>query len=268
MKRYDTDMHIPTHYSDGQESPADIVRQAQAFGYEKIAITDHDGTDGIAEALEEGGRCGLCVIPGIEIATQLDGTGLHILGYDIDPDDPVLKAFLKELRDRRDVRNAKLIALLRDKGYDVTEEDLRRIQPNDFIGKPVIARALVDRGYAEDTGEVFSSERFFASPEARAIKKEKPSAYEAIDVIKKAGGYAVLAHPIQTRHIGEPGSEEFYETMDGIVKDLSEHGLAGLECVHPDQDAEQSRRFAQMAKKYGLIETRGSDFHGKSFDEA
>lgn len=269
MGKYKTDMHIHTFYSDGQAAPADIVKKAKELGYEKIAITDHDGTDGIGEALKEGENVGLNVVPGIELACITDeGIGLHILGYDIDTENTDLKSALKVMAEKRAERNRKLIAVLNDMGYSIKQADLRKYQPNNFIGKPVIARALVSKGYAENVSEVFSSEKLLGSKRARAIKKEKITARKAVEVIKGAGGSAALAHPIQTRHIGCTGSEEFYDNISWIIKVLKGYGLEGLECFHPDQDRKQTLKFMDIAKKYGLYVTRGSDFHGKDFAEA
>ena len=156
MSKYRVDFHIHTKFSDGQASPAEIVDAAKALGYHQIAITDHDGIDGLPEALEEGRRVDLTVIPGMELATETaSGTELHILGYGMDLADKTLLAAMKELSRRRAARNTKLIAALQEMGYDISEEELRKIQPNDYIGKPVIARALIAKGYASSIPEVF-----------------------------------------------------------------------------------------------------------------
>ena len=153
-------------------------------------------------------------------------------------------------------------------GYDISEEELRILQPNDYIGKPVIARALIAKGYASSIPEVFQSRKLLGSEKALAIKKEKLNAAEAVRLIRRAGGLPVLAHPIQAKKIGRPGSADFYRNIEGIIAELTEAGLGGLECFHPDQDAEQSRRFVEMAQKHDLCISRGSDFHGKNFAEA
>ena len=161
-----------------------------------------------------------------------------------------------------------LATALQEMGYDISEEELRKIQPNDYIGKPVIARALIAKGYASSIPEVFQSKKMLGSETALAIKKEKLSASDAVKLIRESGGLPVLAHPIQAKKIGTPGSREFYQNMEGIVENLVSCGLGGLECFHPDQDEKQSLRFVQMAQKYDLCITRGSDFHGKDFAEA
>ena len=165
-------------------------------------------------------------------------------------------------------RNRRLIKVLRDMGYSLSLDDLQRKHKGGFVGKPTIARALEEKGYISDYREAFRPGQFLGSMEARKIKKEKLDIENAISLITGAGGTAVMAHPIQTRHIGTPGSDEFYENIEKIITDMVDMGLKGMECYHPDQDVEQSSRFVEIAKKYGLLITRGSDFHGKDFAEA
>ncbi len=263
------DLHIHTYYSDGQASPSDIVKAASNLGYEVISITDHDGVDGVKEAVEAGKREGVRVIPGIELAAETEeGTGFHILGYGMDIENSRFISVLSELSEKRERRNRKLLEILADMGYPLLWEDLKRQQPNDFIGKPVIARALAAEGYIKDTAEAFERGRFLGSPEARAVKKEKLNTGEAIKLITGAGGEAVMAHPIQTRGQGEPGSEEFYANIEELAKTMKREGLAGMECYHPDQSRTQTETFLDMAGRLGLYPTRGSDFHGKDYSMA
>ena len=269
MDAYKVDFHIHTNYSDGRATPVEIVKKAKELDYDMIAITDHDGVDGVKEALIAGEAAEIKVIPGIELATETEeGIGLHILGYYFDHNDPALNAALAELKERRDVRNRKLVQVLNDMGYEMTMEELQQRQPNGFIGKPVIARLLEEKGYVEYFKDAFKDGQFLGSEEAKKVKKVKMKAQDAIKLISDAGGIAVLAHPIQTRGVGEKGSEEFYKNMDAIIRKLKIQGLKGLECYHPDQDHEQTMRFIELAEKYHLHITRGSDFHGKDFAEA
>lgn len=269
MDGYKIDFHIHTNFSDGQATPTEVVNRAAELGYEKIAITDHDGIDGVREAIAAGEATGVEVIAGIELATEIEeGIGLHILGYNFDIDNAHLNAVLEALRQRRDARNHMLVGVLNDMGYEISMEDLQKRQPNGFIGKPVIARTLCEKGYVDNPKEAFKKGQFLGSDEARKVKKEKVLASEAIALINEAGGTAVLAHPIQTRGAGETGSEEFYRNMETIIKRLKSQGLGGLECYHPDQNSEQTGRFVELAKKYELQITRGSDFHGKDFADA
>ena len=264
MGDFKVDYHIHTTASDGKSRPTQVVKQASELGYDVIAITDHDNTDGVQEALIAGEAVGLKVIPGIEIAVEADhGIGLHILGYNIDIENQELKDFLTQLIANRKKRNIELFETLRSMGYDVGEEDIE-IGKNEFIGKPLIARALVKKGYIKNENDAFGP-TILGSKQCRRVKKAKPSSADAIAMIKKAGGTPVLAHPIQTRGLGRPGSEEFYKNVDAMLRDLKKQGLAGLECYHPDQNEEQSMRFVELAEKYHLHITRGSDFHGSDY---
>lgn len=261
------DFHIHTWFSDGAVSPTEIVKQAKALGYDTIAITDHDGIDGVKEALIAGETADLQVIAGIELATKTkEGTGLHILGYHIDIENQRLTETLKELRQKRETRNEKLLAVLAEMGCPLTTEELILRPGQSFIGKPIIARAMVKKGYIKAPKEAFAPGKFLESPKAKAVKKEKLDAEEAIGLIRAAGGIAVLAHPIQIRGFGEPGSEAFYQQVDQLVGRLRKAGLGGLECFHRDHSREQALRFVEIAEKYHLHITRGSDFHGSRFE--
>lgn len=260
------DLHIHTHYSDGWASPGDIVCKAKELGYEVIAITDHDGAGGVEEAVAAGRKSGLKVIPGIELAAETEeGTGVHILGYGMDTTESGFCEVLARLKLYREDRNEKLVKLMNDMGYEITMEELRKKQPCGYIGKPVIARLLAEKGYISDHKEAFADGKLLESPQAKSIKRGKLKVQEAVNLIKKAGGTAVMAHPIQTRGIGEPGSEAFYNNIDKLIRQFAEYGLEGLECYHPDQDTAQTERFIAIARKYDLKITRGSDFHGPDF---
>ena len=267
MQSNKIDYHIHTTYSDGASTPTQIVKQAKELGYDEIAITDHDNTSGLAEAMIAAEAVEMRVIPGIEIATETEeGVGLHILGYRFDPENEQLQEFLQDMLNRRKVRNEKLFAALAELGYPLTEEDVPTGK-NSFIGKVPIARAMVEKGYIQREKEAFSSD-IFGSTVCRAVKKEKPLSRDAISIIAKAGGIPVLAHPIQARGIGETGSEEFFRNIETIIARLKKQGLKGLECYHPDISEEQTARFIALAEKYHLHITRGSDFHGTDFAEA
>lgn len=253
------DFHIHTHFSDGCISPTAIVKRAKEQDYDMIAITDHDGVDGIKEAMIAGEAVGLKVIPGIELATETEeGTGLHILGYHIDVENEQLQKVLKQLLKARNNRNKKLLAALDEMGYPVQVS-------GKFVGKPTIARAMVKKGYISSPKEAFQGGKFLVSPQILDIKKEKLETAAAIDVITEAGGLPVLAHPIQIKGYGVPGSAGFYDRVDALIGKMKKWGLKGLECFHPDQTHEQSMEFVKIAEKYHLHITRGSDFHGDDF---
>lgn len=261
------DLHIHTTYSDGTMKPVDIVKMYQQQEYGLIAITDHDGIDGVKEAQIAGEALELQVITGVEFGTVFgDDTELHILGYYFDLDNEALNERLRSIREARRVRNKKLLEVFQNMGYDITEEDLKQRPGQTYIGKPNFALAFVKKGYVEKPNDAFAPGKFIDSPEAQAVKKERVSSEEAIALIKGAGGIAVLAHPMKIKNIGEKGSEEFFDNLDKILRPLKKAGLGGLECFHPSAEHEQALRLVKLAEKYKLHITEGSDYHGPEFE--
>lgn len=262
---YLVDYHNHTYYSDGTDSPAEVVERAKKKGLHTIAITDHDGVDGIEEALAAGETLGVRVIPGIEISAKaVNGENVHILGYHIDPKNSELAEAVREIREKREERNEKLLAALVEEGFDLSIEDLVTRPGQNFIGKPNFARAMVRKGYIETPDQAFAE--IFAKPELRKIKKKKLPVAEAIRLIKGAGGIPVLAHPMEVDKIGRRGSPEFYENLDHLLSVLCKEGLEGLECIYPDHTEEETLKAIELAEKYHLHITVGSDYHGDTED--
>lgn len=267
------DYHLHTYYSDGSMSPTEIVKRAKNLEYTEIAITDHDGIDGVKEAQIAGKALEINVISGIEISASLDDEdfdpelSMHILGYRIDIKNKELNVELEGLREKRKVRNKKLLAVLKDMGYELSLEDLTFNDEQDYIGKPIIARAMVKRGYIKDAKEAFEPGKFLEAPEAKAIKKDKISAKRAIELIRISGGTAVLAHPMKIRKLGQRGTEAFYNDLDLLVRKLKLMGLRGIECFHTDHTEEESLKLVELAEKYHLHITQGSDYHGPEFEK-
>lgn len=266
------DYHLHTYYSDGSLSPVEVVKRAKDLEYSEIAITDHDGIDGVREAQIAGEALEVRVISGIELAAaypwgegqQLD---LHILGYRFDIKNKELNRELEQIRENRRVRNEKLLAVLKDMGIELSEEDLTFEENQDYIGKPLIARAMAKRGYIKEPKEAFEPGRFLESPEAKAVKKEKISAERAFELIRGAGGVPVLAHPMKIKGLGQRGTEEFYDNLDQLLRALKKAGLKGLECFHPSHQEQDSLRLVSLSEKYHLHITEGSDYHGPEFEK-
>ncbi len=253
---YKVDYHMHSWFSDGTMKPTELVKMYKGRDYDVIALTDHDGVDGVYEAVIAGEALELKVIPGIEIGSSYDFEGqeieLHILGYHIDTENAALKACIEKLRISRRDRNERLLAHLQGLGYNLVYEDLIERPGQDYIGKPNFARALKRKGCApENMWDLFDE-----------VPRERISAYEAIDIIKEAGGMAVLAHPLKTKKICDSSSEVFWKNLDLIVADLKKHGLKGMECYHPSASHEQALKLVVMAGQYHLHITEGSDFHG------
>lgn len=269
---YVVDYHVHSHYSDGTMSPVELVRKYKDAEYDIIAITDHDGIDGVKEATIAGEAVKLKVLTGVELSTDFSfdkvsgepaRVNLHMLGYDFDPENGALVSKLAELKRFRHERNEKLCAVLADMGYPVDLSALEAKSKGGYVGKPNIARALVEGGYIEKVSDAWADGRIFESEQVKAIRKEKLPAGEAIRLISEAGGMAVLAHPAKIRGMGERGSEEFWKNMNVLIRDLKKSGLKGVECYHPDHSEDEAWRLFEIAAKYHLHVTEGSDFHGE-----
>lgn len=252
---YKVDYHIHTYYSDGTMKPTEVVRHFSEKGYDMIAITDHDGVDAIKEAVIAGEALKIQVIKGIEFGTDLEFEDevkeLHILGYHIDEDNKELTERLADIRAKRVERNDRLLELLNEKGYELSYDDILSRPNQTYVGKPNFARALKAKGYEiPDMWELFDS-----------VEKEKISALEAIELIKTAGGIAVLAHPMQIKNMGDRTTPEFWDKLERMVKMLKKAGLKGIECYHPSANEEESLKLVDLAGKYHMHITEGSDFH-------
>ncbi|OPX42931.1 error-prone DNA polymerase [Ruminiclostridium hungatei] len=246
------DLHTHSMASDGSMSPAELVRHAHGKGLSALALTDHDTVDGVQEALEEGEKLGVEVIPGIEISVDYKPE-MHILGYF-----PRLYAYnsirneLEVIRQGREARNLKIINRLNELGIAITLEEVKKEALGDITGRPHIARVLVNKGFVKSIDDAFDK---YLSREGRAYFKRfelKPE--DGIQAIRRAGGLPVLAHPVFLR--------KTYDEMDRLLEELKGFGLAGIEALYSDHSREDTGNFLRLAIKHGLIVTGGSDFHG------
>jgi len=247
------DLHTHTKASDGMESPAANVRLAAAAGLAAVAVTDHDTVAGVEEALAEGKRLGIEVVPGVEISTLSGGQDIHVLGYFIRTDDPVFLERLERLRKTRDLRNELMLEKLRSLGVKITIEEvletrMREHRPDETVGRPHIADVLMKKGYAASLEDAFA--KYLGKQGAAYVNPPRISPEEAIQWIHEAGGAAVLAHP------------GLYKD-DPLVETLISSGLDGIEAYHSDHSPEEGEKYRALAERHGLIVTAGSDFHGE-----
>ena len=248
MKRID--LHIHTTASDGTFTPEEVVREASRLGLAAVAITDHDTAAGYARAAAEGEKRGLEVVPGIEISTKFR-SAVHILGYYIDAQSPALGEVLDWMHRDREERNVKLCAMLRASGVDI---DIERMHARfgDLVGRPHFAEIMIENGMARDMNDAF--ERLLNKNKPFFIPRQFLPIERSIEIIREAGGTAVLAHPFQ------------YRLDDAALRELIEHcmesGLEGMECRYSGYDAAQTAYLEALAAEYGLVRTGGSDFHG------
>lgn len=248
------DLHIHTTASDGSFPPAAVVSMAKDAGYAAIAITDHDNTRGLPEAMEAGTRLGVEVVPGIELSTDYHGMEVHILGYYIDPAADSLSDLLETALLHRKERNERICEVLRAAGIDVTMAELYEKFPGAVLGRPHIGQLMVEKGYVTDVKQAF---REYMGKGARCyVPKVNMPMERAIDRILRAGGLPVLAHPYQYE-LGDMGLRTLIET----AKDC---GVVGMECFYSKYDGGQTDALLALAAEYGLAPTGGSDFHGAS----
>lgn len=241
------DLHTHTIASDGQLKPRELVRLAKEKGLAALAITDHDTIDGLKEALDAGRDYQVEVIPGIELSTEWENRDVHLLGYYIDFQKEELQRFLIKLQEARYRRGQEMVARLQRLGYDLTWEEVTRFVGGKAVGRLHVAQALVDKGLVPSIEIAFTELLERGRP--AYVPRYKLSPGEAIELIRIWGGVAVLAHP------GLIG-------CDGIIRELVERGLQGLEVYYPLHDAETTEHYFNLAQELGLLVTGGSDFHG------
>lgn len=246
------DLHLHTTASDGSFPPTDVVRMAAEAGFTAIAITDHDNTTGLAEAMEAGQRYGVEIVPGIELSADYHGIEIHILGLDIDPKAESLGDLLEQALTHREERNRRITARLREEGVQVTMEELREKFPGAVLGRPHIGMLMMEKGYVADVKESF---REYMGKGAKCyVPKVNMPPEQAIGRIIHAGGLPVLAHPYQYE-LPEEGLRELIT----LVKDL---GCVGMESVYSKYDEEQTDHLLALCEEFDLVPTGGSDFHG------
>ncbi|MGE0086045.1 MAG: PHP domain-containing protein [Desulfococcaceae bacterium] len=253
-----TDLHIHSTASDGTCTPAEILRLAVEMGIGIMSITDHDTVAGAKEILRMGIPPSVRFITGIEISAASPeefpcAGSFHILGYNIDVDNSVLNQALEILREARRNRNPQIIGNLRNMGFDLSMEELIRHAGDCQIGRPHIAGLMLKKGFVQSIDEAF--DKYIGNGKAAYADKYRISCPEAISMIRNAGGTAVLAHP----GLLKPLITFSFEKM---LCHLRETGLGGIEVWYPEHSAEQTVYYAQMADRYGLIKTGGTDFHG------
>lgn len=249
------DLHAHTTHSDGSLSPTELVALARDVGLSALAVTDHDTISGLQEAHAAGRQVGVEILDGCEITARLPAGVVHVLAYDFDPRAEPLQDLLARVCTSRHERNLeildKLAALEMPLGYDeVAARAFGRI-----VARPHFAQAMVERGYADDLREVFDLYLHDGGPAYACA--EAPPAGEAIAATLASGGIPVVAHPRSLRM----GHRRGYE---GVLRELRDAGLVGLEVHHPSHDPTHRAMFAEIAARLDLVPTGGSDFHGEA----
>ncbi|MFH1665834.1 MAG: PHP domain-containing protein [Candidatus Omnitrophota bacterium] len=244
---YYVDLHIHTSCSDGVFTPQEAVAKALELGLKVIAITDHDSIDGLAPALKAAKGTALEVIPGVEISAIKGESEIHILGYFIDWKDPALAEALKDMQVKRVGRMEKIVQLMREHGFDMSLEKVIKAGKGGTVGRLHLARAMVKAKIVGSEKEAF--DQYIGEGKSCYVRHKHLDYRKAIEMIKRAGGVPVLAHPAIM------GSDEYFP-------DYIKAGLRGVEVFHTKHRPLTSDRYFELAEKYGLLVTGGSDCHG------
>ena len=248
------DLHLHSNASDGQYTPTELMYKVKEAGITRCALTDHDTINGIKEARDACQLLGIEFISGIEISTKED-VEHHILGYGIDETNEELINSCEFFKNERLKRAKKIYNYLKDKGINLEEGSVEKIAGSDNLGRPHFAEAMYQQGYVDNVREAF--DKYLATPEFEKHNFRKYCTYkEAIEIIHKAGGIAVLAHPGSTKH-------KSLEEMAMRVEELVGYGLDGIECYYSSHTYEQTLFYLNQAEIYDLEVTIGSDYHGE-----
>ena len=242
------DLHSHTLASDGALSPRDLVRKAIEHGVSVLAITDHDSTEGIAEARDEASRRpGFTLVPGLEINCDVEGAEIHVLGYLVDHEAPWFQEFLREQRAARTERVHRLAARLAELGMPIDPAEVLALAGEAEPGRPHVAQVMVKRGYVKSVREAF--DKYLRSDGPANVPRHRLTPVEAIDVIRRARGVPVLAHP---------GLAD----RDAMIPALVDAGLGGIETYYAEHSTEQVRKYLDFCRRFDLVATGGSDYHG------
>ena len=248
------DLHSHTTASDGMLPPRELVRLAARHGVRVLAITDHDSTDGLREAMAEAREHGpLTIVPGIEINCDVPGAEIHVLGYLIDWETEWFQRFLHAQRQERRARVTRIAEKLTELGMPIDPAEVFALVKEGAAGRPHVARVMVEHGYVKSVREAF--DRYLHAGGAANVPRRRLTPVEAVEVIRRARGVPVLAHP------GLAGRDE-------LIPELVSAGLMGLETYYPEHSAAQTALYRDMCTRLGLIATGGSDFHGPQIGHA
>ena len=246
------DLHLHTTHSDGSLPPAAVLALAHEANVTALAITDHDITAGLPEAMKAGAEYGIEVIPGIEISSRYLDTELHILGYFLDWQDPLLNERLTQLRASRHQRNPLIVQKLQDLGLAITYDEVQQLAGTESVGRPHIARVLMAKGYVSSAKEAF--DRYLANGGPAFVPRDLPEPTTVIQWIREAQGVPVLAHPTWVPATGA--------ALVTLCEELKAAGLGGIEAHYSTHKPKQTAEYLQLAQRLDLLVTGGSDFHG------
>ena len=253
----EVDLHLHTTFSDGTLTPTELVTLCAERGLKVISISDHDSTEGMAEALETASNYPeMTVIPGIELSTEVPGSEIHVLGYYVDCGEPSFQRMLTEFREGRIDRGRQMVRKLNDLGLRISWERVLELSGGGAVGRPHMAQALVEAGYVRYPREAF--ERYIGRDGPAYMGRARLAPAEAVKLLIDNGALPVMAHP--TYHKSEPGLTET-EGLRRTLRDLKDAGLVGLEVHYGSYTKEEVARLSRLADELDLVACGGSDYH-------
>ncbi len=246
------DLHTHSTYSDGSDSPAEIVSAAAAAGLEAVALTDHDNLNGILEAAAAADASEVELIPGVELSCEWQPGGMHLVVLWLEPGPGPLQDRLEILQAGRRQRNVDLIELLRKLDVDISYEEVVAEAGGTGVGRPHVAAVLVRKGVVGSIPEAF--DLYLASGRPAYVERYRLPPEEAIELARASGAVPIVAHP---HTLGMTGT-----TLDQELRRLARHGLVGLECYYPEYEPDTRLELVERARDVGLVPSGGSDYHG------
>jgi len=249
MTQYD--LHTHSTASDGSLSPTQLVERAHQQGVTHLALTDHDGTEGIDEAKHMADKAGIALIPGVEISVSWHGATVHIVGLNLDIDNAELQQGLSELRQYRQMRAEAIASKLEKAGYPGALEGAAKYASKTMLGRVHFARFLVEKGHAKDMKDVFK--RFLVRNKPGYVSGEWATLVQAVEWIQAAGGQAVIAHPARYKMTATKRRK--------LLTEFKALGGAAIEVASGNQHPEEVRTMANLAQEFELLASCGSDFH-------
>jgi hypothetical protein len=242
------DLHTHTYHSDGTRSPKEVVDVALTHGIDILCISDHDNLAAYFEIKTYADSRGLTLIPGMELSCGFEGVDVHVLAYAFNPNDERIDARLRRFRETRHQRGNAIVDRLRSLGLNITAERVDQLAAGGSVGRPHVARALVEAGYVSSVSEAF--DKYLGTGKPGYLDKERFAISEAVEMIHNAGGVTSIAHPT------------LYPNHQELVPRLFDLGIDGVEVQHPDVDRWERERYTHLARFRGKLTTGGSDDHG------
>ena len=242
------DLHLHTYHSDGTRSPKEVIDLAKRHDLRIVAISDHDNMAAFYEIKSYADAEGVTLIPAIELSCGVDGVDVHVLAYAFNPHDERIDTRLRRFRETRQQRGHAMVDKLRSLGYEITAERVEQLAGGGALGRPHVARALVEKRYVSSVGEAF--DRLIGAGKPAYIDKERFDVAEAVALIRDAGGVTSVAHPT------------LYPDHEQLVPRVLDAGVDGIEVWHPDVNKDERQRYRNLARFRGALMTGGSDDHG------